>query len=556
MAQQELILVVGHKNPDTDTVVSSIAYAKLKEALGIKNVQPATVGQINNETKFVLDYFGVETPRVIDDFYLRIEDVMSSPAIVVDIEAPIKDVLDIVKERGFMMVPIVKDLELKQACLVGVIDITKIASMLVAEMDIETDRLVNTTAQNILQCLNGTLIVGNIETAFPNGNLIIGAMAVTSMSERIRTYYGFDNIVLIGDREDAQISNLEAGVRCLIITGGFTPTQAVVDLAKKAGVTLIVSPYDTITSVRLTKLSASVETLMNTNIAGLTPDTRISEAKGVVINSPARSMPVVDEFGKVVGVVTARDLLQTTGKKVILVDHNEIFQAGAGIEEAEIVEIIDHHRTGDIQSRMPIPFTGEPVGSTATLIAAKYEQHFISPTKEIAGILLAGILSDTLLFKSSTTTQKDIAIAKKLALGCGVEINEFGINMFRQGSIIEEKSVKEIIMANYKEYKMGDRNIGIGQFETIDAENILKLKDAIQKELNDLKEAHKLELVMMLITDILNEGSHLIFVGNSKVIELAFGVTKEGLFLGGILSRKKQVLPAIGKALKLFYQEG
>ncbi|MDI6735882.1 MAG: putative manganese-dependent inorganic diphosphatase [bacterium] len=551
MAQQELILVVGHKNPDTDTVVSAIAYAKLKEALGIKNIKPATVGEINNETRFVLEYFGVESPEVIDDFYLRVEDVMSSPAIVIDIGAPIKDVLDIVKKKGFMMVPIGKDLELK-----GVIDITKIAAMLVAEMDIETDRQVNTTAKNILQCLNGTLIVGHIETVFPNGNLIIGAMAVSSMSERIRTYYGFDNIVLLGDREDAQIANLEAGVRCLIITGGFSPTQTVVDLAKTSGATLIVSPYDTITSVRLTKLSASVETLMNTNITGLTPDTRISEAKGIVINSPARSMPVVDEFDKVIGVVTARDLLQTTGKKVILVDHNEIFQAGAGIEEAEIIEIIDHHRTGDIQSRMPIPFTGEPVGSTATLIATKYDQHFISPSKEIAGLLLAGILSDTLLFKSSTTTQKDMTIAKKLALGCGVEINTFGIEMFRHGSMLEEKSVKEIIMANYKEYKMGNRNIGIGQFETVDTENILKLRDAFGKELNDLKEAHKLELVMMLITDILKEGSHLIFVGNFKIIELAFETDRDELFLKGILSRKKQVLPAIGKALKLFYQEG
>ncbi len=551
MAQQELILIVGHKNPDTDTVVSAIAYAKLKEALGMKNIKPVTVGKINNETRFVLDYFGVETPQVIDDFYLRVGDVMSSPAIVIDIGAPIKDVLDIVKKKGFMMVPIGKDLELK-----GVIDITKLAAMLVAEMDIETDRQVNTTVKNILQCLNGTLIVGNIETAFPNGNLIIGAMAVSSMSEKIRTYYGFDNIVLIGDREDAQIANLEAGVRCLIITGGFSPTQVVVDLAKKSGATLIVSPYDTITSVRLTKLSASVETLMNTNITGLTPDTRISEAKGVVINSPARSMPVVDEFDKVIGVVTARDLLQASGKKVILVDHNEIFQAGAGIEEAEIIEIIDHHRTGDIQSRMPIPYTGEPVGSTATLIVTKYEQHFISPSKEIAGILLAGILSDTLLFKSSTTTQKDITLAKKLALGCGVEINEFGINMFRHGSIIEEKSIKEIVMSNYKEYKMGNRNIGIGQFETVDTGNILKLTDAFQKELNDLKEAHKLELVMMLITDILNEGSYLIFAGNSKIIELAFETAEDKLFLKGILSRKNQVLPAIGKALKLFYQEG
>lgn len=550
MTQKELILVVGHKNPDTDSVVSAIAYAKLKEVLGIKNIKPVTVGKINNETRFVLDYFGCETPQEVEDFYLRIEDVMSSPAIVVDIKSPIKDVLEIIKEKGFMMVPIVKGLELK-----GIIDITKIASMLVAEMDVETDRQVNTTVRNILQCLNGTLIVGDKDMVFTNGNLIIGAMATTSMSDRIKTYYGFDNIVLTGDRDDAQIAVLEAGVKCLIVTGGFSPTQRVVDLAKELKTTLIISPYDTITSVRLTKLSACVETLMNTNITGLTPDTRLGEAKWVVINSPARSMPVVDELGKVIGVVTARDLLQATGKKVILVDHNEIFQAGAGIEEAEIIEIIDHHRTGDIQSRMPISFTAEPVGSTATLIAGKYEQHFISPTKEVAGILLAGILSDTLLFKSSTTTQKDITIAKKLALSCGVEINDFGINMFHHGGVIEEKSVKEIIMANYKEYKMGNRNIGIGQVETTNTENILKLKDAFQNELNDLKELHNLELVIMLITDILNEGSHLIFSGNSKIIELAFGVREEEWFLKGILSRKKQVLPAISNALKLFYHE-
>lgn len=204
-------------------------------------------------------------------------------------------------------------------------------------MDIETDRQVNTTVKNILQCLNGTLIVGKEDVTFPNGNLIVGAMDVTSMLDRIKTYYGFDNIVLIGNREDAQIAILNVGVKCLLITGGFSPTQKVVDLATKVGITLIVSPYDTITSVRLTKLSALVETLMNTNISSLTPDMRLNEAKCLVINSPARSMPVVDEFGKVIGVVTARDLLRAGGKKIILVDHNEIFQAAEGIEEAEII---------------------------------------------------------------------------------------------------------------------------------------------------------------------------------------------------------------------------
>jgi len=551
VAQQELILIVGHKNPDTDSVVSAIAYAKLKERLGMVNHKAGVVGEINNETKFVLEYFGITPPLQILDLYLRIEDVMSTPAIVVEINSPIKDVLNIIKEKGFMMVPIVKNLE-----LVGTIDITKIASILISQTDIKTDRLVNTTLGNILLCLNGTLIVGKKDMVFPNGNLIIGAMDVNSISNRIKTYYGLDNIVLIGgDREDAQMAILNVGVRCLILTGGFSPTQPVVDLATKLGTALIVSPYDTITSVQLTKLSAPVETLMNATISAIKPYTRVNEAKGIIINSPARSMPVVDELGKVVGVVTARDLLQATGKKVILVDHNELFQSAEGIEEAEIIEIIDHHRLGDIQSRLPIPFMGEPLGSTSTLIAGKYEQHFISPPKEIAGILLAGILSDTLLFKSPTTTPIDIAVAKKLALVCAEKITEFGIKMFRHASITEEKSVKEIIMANYKEYKMGNRNVGIGQIEIIDTENMLKLKDTFQKELNEIREKHNLELAIMLITDILNEGSNLIFAGNSKLIELAFGDYKEGMFLGGILSRKKQVLPAIGKALKLFYQE-
>lgn len=551
MTQPELILIVGHKNPDTDSVVSAIAYDKLKEALGLVNYQAVTVGKINNETKFVLDYFSIPIPPQILDFYLRVEDVMTSPPVVVEIDSPIKDVLDIIKEKGFMMVPIVKDLELK-----GTIDITKIASMLIAETDIETDRLVNTTIKNIIQCLNGTLIVGNSEATFPNGNLIIGAMDTHNIANKIKTYYGFDNIILVGgDREDAHLQILNAGVQCIIFTGSFLPSQQVVDLATKTGTALIVSSHDTIVSVRLTKLSASVETLMNTNVSSLTPDTRLSEAKGMVIDFPARSMPVVDELGKVVGVITVRDLLQTSGRKVILVDHNEIFQAADGIEEAEIIEIIDHHRIGDIQSRMPISFTGEPCGSTATLIATKYEQHYISPSKEISGLLLAGILSDTLLFKSPTTTQKDIGIAKKLAVVCGEKINEFGIKMFHHASVIEGKSVKEIFMVNYKEYKMGNRNIGISQVETIEAENILELKETFLKEINEIKEEHKLELVLMLITDILKEGSYLLFAGNPKIIELAFGSSEETIFLKGILSRKSQILPAIAKGLKFFYQE-
>jgi manganese-dependent inorganic pyrophosphatase len=474
---------------------------------------------------------------------------MSTPPITESPTSPIKRVLEIIRDRKFTMVPIVSDGELR-----GNINIMGIASILISETDVERSRRVNTTVRNILQCLNGTLITGEEERKFENGNFVIGAMDVKTLKQRMKTYYGFDNIVLVGDREDAQKVIIASGAKCLIITGGFPPSEEVVRLAEGKEAVIIVSPYDTMTTARLVKLSASIETQMM-GIQSVSPETRLSEARGIIINTPTRALPVVDELGKVVGVITGTDILKAKGKRVILVDHNETFQAVDGIEEAEIIEIIDHHRMGNLQSTTPIYFTGEPVGSTATLIAEKFERHYISPSREIAGILLAGILSDTLLFRSPITTQKDREIAKRLSLIAGVEVEWFGVKMFHHGSDIGVKSAAELLMSNYKEYCMNDKKIGIGQLETVDIESALKLKDEFQVEVDKLRESHNLEVGMMVLTDLLQEGSIIIFSGNSHIMEMAFPSINRGeTFLKGILSRKKQILPAIGRAIKSFYQ--
>jgi manganese-dependent inorganic pyrophosphatase len=294
---------------------------------------------------------------------------------------------------------------------------------------------------------------------------------------------------------------------------------------------------------------------MERNPATISPEMRVMDAKKTIIKTPSRSLPVVDDLWRVVGVVTGTDLLRARGKGVILVDHNELFQAVDGIEEAEVLEVVDHHRIGDLQSTLPISFTGEPVGATSTLIQEKYERSFVSPTKEIAGILLAGILSDTLLLRSPTTTEKDKEIAEKLSLIAGVNMNEFGMEMFRHASSIAGKEIKDVIASNFKEYEIEGRMIGIGQSETIDGEGLLKRRRDFEKELKRIKDVHKLDLAIMVISDVIKEGSFILSSGDQDVIQQAFGTAEKthgAIFLKGVLSRKKQILPAIGQALKAY----
>lgn len=543
-------LVIGHKNPDTDSIVSAIAYAHLKQKLGAEAIWAASAGELNKETMFVLKHFGVELPPVIDDIYLRIRDVMNTQPPVIEIGAPFKNVLEIIKKERVMMVPVVD-----KGVLKGIIGVMEIADSLVTETDIETSRRVNTTTENILYCLSGTLYVGNKDKVFQHGNLIIGAMAVESITQRIQAQYGFDNIVLVGNRSDAQMAILDSGAKCLIITGGFIPEDEVIKKAKELNSVVITSPYDTITSVRLVKLSTTVETLMDSQVTPLAADILLKEAVDLIALSPTRSLPVVDEDNYVIGVITDLELSIAQGRRLILVDHNEESQAVEGIREAEIVEIIDHHKIGSIPSLEPIPFICEPVGSTSTLIAEKYEKSFITPPPEIAGLLLAGIISDTFLFRSSTTTDKDRQMAKRLALMASIEVEKFGREMFHH-SLDEERPIKEIILADYKEYDFAGKRVGLGHLQTLDSQNILARREEVKEELNRLIDSHNLELAVMIITDILQEGSTVLFAGNEQIIKSSFNYSgqEREFFLKGALSRKKDFLPLIGRAFKAYYR--
>jgi manganese-dependent inorganic pyrophosphatase len=551
MIGPDTILVIGHKNPDVDSVVSSIAYAHLKLMMGIENVIAASAGEINRESQFVLDYFGFKPPLIVDDVYLRVEDIMNRSAPVIEIGSSFKEILEIIDKKKVMMVPVVEKGRLR-----GIIGVMEVAASLVAETNIETSRRVSTTAKNILHCLGGNLCIGDEKKAFLHGNIIIGAMSVDSIIKRIRSQYGFDNIVLVGDRKDAQLAILEEEVKCLIITGGFMPHQDIIKKAKEKGIVIISSPHDTITSVRLVKLSASVESLMEKEITALRSETFAKDAAIKISQTPTRSLPVINEDNVVVGVVTDADLSQGWGRKLILVDHNEEFQGIEGLREAEIIEVIDHHKIGNISSIEPIHFTCEPVGSTATLIAEKYEKNYVSLSPKIAGLLLAGIISDTLMFKASTTTEKDLKTAEKLSVISSVDIEKFAKEMFKYG-VDMNRSAVEIILSDFKEYEIDKVKIGIGQIQVFDDSDIRNKIKEIVDALDDLLKAKNLELIMLLVTDMLWGGSTVIFSGNREILKLAFGHhfadgPSREFFLKGALSRKKDFLPNIARAIRRF----
>ena len=538
---KDLIYVTGHKNPDSDSICAAYAYAEFKNKTGNIPAVACRLGNPNQETQFILDYFKAEAPKYLNTVKLKVEDLQFDYITPISPEISLKMAWKIMSDKNIKTIPVADENE----HLLGVLAVSNLTS---CYMDIWDNQILaksNTSLDNILDTLSAKAIYVNQNTKTFPGKIVVTAMQPNSMVDHIDA----GDIAIVGDREEVQEALIKLNVSLLIITGAHAPSENIVNLAKEHGVTVILTNYDSFTTSRLIIQSIPVGYVMvKDNLVTFTTDDLVDDIKPIMIETRFRSYPVTDSNGKVLGTVSRYHLISNHKKKVIQVDHNERGQSVDGLEDAEVIEIIDHHRVADIQTSNPIYFRNEPVGSTSSIVAKCFFENGLRPSKKAAGLLCGAIISDTLLFRSPTCTPSDEYICRKLAEIAGINVEEFAKEMFKAGTSLKGKTVAQIFNQDYKPFTIEGTRVGIAQVNTMDIEGFMPLKEKMLQYMETKAKEANLDMVMLLLTDILNEGSEILVAGEQpEIVEKAFNVTLKdnGAFLPGVLSRKKQVVPPI-----------
>lgn len=542
---KDLIYVTGHKNPDSDSICAAYAYAEFKNKTGDLEAVPVRLGNVNQETQFILDYFKADAPQYLKTVKLKVEDLNFDYISPISPEISLKMAWNIMRDKNIKTLPVADEND----HLLGLLAVSNLTS---CYMDIWDNRILaksNTTLDNIVDTLSAKVFYENENAKHFPGKIVVTAMQPDSMVDHIDA----GDIAIVGDREEVQRALINLKVSLIIITGSHAPSNEVIELAKENGVTIIVTPYDSFTASRLIIQSIPVGYVMiKENIVSFTTDDLADDIKSVMSETRYRSYPITDSNGRVLGTVSRFHLISNHKKKVIQVDHNERGQSVDGLEDAEVVEIIDHHRVADIQTNNPIYFRNEPIGSTSSIVAKCFFENGIRPSKKAAGLLCGAIISDTLLFRSPTCTPQDKYICKKLAEIAGINIEEFAKEMFKAGTSLKGKTVDQIFNQDFKPFSIEDTKVGIAQVNTMDIEGFMPLKDEMLAYMSTKAKEANLDMVMLLLTDILNEGSQILVTGDKpEIVEKAFKITIENneAFLPGVLSRKKQVVPPITNAI-------
>ncbi len=529
------VLVFGHKNPDNDSVCSAVAYAHLKNLVDTVNVYvPARLGPVPPETEWVFSRFGVELPEEIAHVHTRVRDVMTADVVTVEAGTTMLDAGRLMRERDVRALPVVSD-----GIIRGLINQRILAEAYLGETEIRGFSEVAVTVDHLVEVLDGELLAGSPETTL-SGGVLIGAME----PETMRGYISPGDTLIVGDRRRTQPMALEAGVACLIVTGGHRPADAVLDLANERGAAVVLTSHATFTTARLVNLSHTVGDVMDTDVLTFDPDMLLSEAVEDLLASTHREAVVLAADRSATGILTRTNIARGDRRRVVLVDHNEIAQSAPGVEETTVMEVVDHHRIGDIQTTGPILFLNIPVGATATIVAMRYEELGVVVPEAMAGILLAAILTDTVLLKSPTTTDTDREVAARLAQRIGVDAVEFGMEMFRARTAGRTFSAEQAVKADLKEYRAGETLAAIGQIETVDVAEVMDHVDEVRTVMESLLEAREYDLVLLMVTDVVREGSEIVAVGKVRLAERALDVSLSesgSAWMDGVLSRKKQI---------------
>lgn len=538
MLKEKKVFVIGHKNPDTDSICSAIAYAALKNKTDDGVFVPKRAGEVNNETKYVLDFFDVETPEFIGHVGTQVKDVEIKPTPSLDEGISLKNAWNKMRDLRESTMPIVND-----GVLEGIISVKDIAT---ANMDIYETRILaisHTKYTNVLDAIDGTMIVGDSEEEITKGKILIGA----ANPDLLENYVEDGDMLLTGNRFENQLCGIEMNAGCIVVCTGAPISKTIQKLAKENNCKIISTPHDTLMVARLISQSAPVRYFMKKDhLITFSREDFISDIRDTLAKIRHRDFPVLGRDGKYCGMLSRRSLLSMDNKKIILVDHNEKGQAVDGIDEAEILEIIDHHRLGSMETALPVFFRNQPVGCTGTIIYDLYQENNVEVDKKIAGLLCSAIISDTLMFRSPTCTPKDKKAAEELAKIAGVEIQEHAEKMFRAGSSLADKTPEEIFYQDFKKFSGNDKNFGAGQISSMDKTELEQLRPKIAAYMEGaVKEG---EMLFFLLTNILTESSDLVFAGEGakELVETAFGEPEENwVHVPGLVSRKKQFVPGV-----------
>ena len=546
--EQKEVIVIGHKNPDTDSICSALAYANLKNKISDDKFVAKCAGELNSETQFVLDYFGVDGPDYIDDVSTQVKDIEINDIDSVDPLLSLKDAWTLMREKGSYTLPI----QTEDNHLAGLITNSDVAHVILDRNEHDLLAEFKTPYTNILKTLEADLITGEIEGKIvEKGRVIISEDNPELMEESIKE----GDIVILGNRYECQLCAIEMNAACIIICEGTRVTKTIQKLANDHNCIVMVSPFDTFTVSKLINQSVPVKSFMTTEgIVKFKTDDFIEEVKNVMAKKRYRDFPVVDHKGLFKGLISRRRLLNITKKKVILVDHNDLEQAVDGIQDAEILEIIDHHRLGTITTNQPMVFRNLPWGCTATIIYQVYKENGVEIDKQNAGLLVSAIISDTLLFRSPTCTSIDRHSAKELAEIAGINLKEYAEKMFAAGSQLNHKSAEEIFYQDYKKFSIDDTTLGVGQINSISAKVLEDIEVKILDYIKTIEKSKNVDIMFFLLTDIDKCSTKVLFTGSKakEIIHEAFNVDAgdNSAFLEGVVSRKKQFIPAVTVAMQ------
>lgn len=544
---KETIYIMGHKNPDSDSICSALAYAEYKNANGDVNVIPVRLGDVNRETEFILEYFGVPAPILLETVRLSVEDLDFDKIAPVSPDISLRMALELMKKNNINSLPIIDENEQ----LVGIVTISDIIQSYIDVWDNTILGKSGTSIDNIIDTLSARAI--NISNTIKplTGKLLVLAMEPKSVVE----YIDKNDIVICGDRKDVQELAINSDISLMIVTGNVKLDEEIIKLAEEKSITIISTPHDTFTTSRLITQSVPVKHVMTReSLVTFCMDDLVDDVKVQMSQTRYRTYPVIDDNNnnKVVGLISRYHLISSMKKKVILVDHNERSQSVDGLEECEILEIIDHHRVADVFTGNPIYFRNEPVGSTSTIIASILFENGRRPSKKIAGVLAAAIISDTLLFRSPTSTNVDKMILERLARIADLDVDKFAMEMFKAGTSLVGKTPQELLSQDFKIFTINEDKIGIAQVYTMDPDSLENMKSDLLVLMEERTKKDEYSIFILMLTDIFDQASEMIVVGqNKELIAKSFGETlvNNAFYAPGVLSRKKQVVPPITNAL-------
>jgi manganese-dependent inorganic pyrophosphatase len=543
----EEIHVIGHINPDTDSVCSALAYAALKQKLTGKHYVAKRAGQINAETRFVLQKFDVPEPEYLSDVRTQVYDIDVEQVKGVGSDISLKRAWEIMKEGALATLPVVQE----DGTLEGLITIEDIAK---SYMDVYDNRIIasaKTPFRNLVETLEGEMIVGDPEEVIRSGKCLIAA----ANPDLMESYIEKDDIVILGNRYESQLCAIEMDAKCIIVCDGSLVSFTIKKLAQSKGCFIIKTPYDTYTATRLVNQSMPIRHFMkNHDLVSFHRYDYIDDIRETMAKKRYRDFPIMDANGTYYGMISRRSLLGARKKRLVLVDHNEVSQAVDGLSEAEVLEVIDHHRIGSLETMNPVFFRNQPLGCTATIIYQMYQEHEVEVSREIAGLLCSAILSDTLIFRSPTCTDTDREAAKKLAAIADIDPESYAAEMFTAGSDLSKKSPEEIFYQDFKKFVINEVSFGVGQINSMTQQELEAVKSKMIPYMEKAMADHGIPMLFFMLTNILQGTTQLLYAGTGAR-ELAlesFHLPKdtEEILLENTVSRKKQIIPAMMQALQ------